>query len=225
MKKNLLRLTPFLFAILLLAGLLSFLSCYNKGEEISIQSMVYDPVLKKPLSGVLVSISSKKVSSGIYTNGYQKLASATTDNSGAFSFVVPKEKTESYKFVFAKDQYFENEVILDPELVEKNSFYGGYFELNPQAGIQLRVRNQNPWDNQDQVSWKIMNPGISCYECCNSNMLKGNGNTFDTTHVCKLVGNKNLIIFVSSTKNGTTTIDYDTVWCPVFTTTQHNIFY
>lgn len=203
---------------------LSLSSCYKKDQEIRLEGSISDPVLGIPLSGVSLVLSSNKVSSGIYSSGYTEITQVISDAQGKFILVFNKEKTDSYRFLLTKTSYFEQESIISaPDIEQSNTNLK--FTLKPKAGLKLRIKNTNPWDNFDLISWQINNATQTCFQCCNNTINKGYGSNFDTTITCNTIGNKSLVITSSSTKNGSTLIRIDTVFCPVFQTTQHNIFY
>lgn len=215
-----------LLLLLTLVVLLSWpMACRKKTQEINISGQVYDPVLNKPVGNTLVKLSAKRIVSGVYSSGYQLLGTATTDQNGAFGMIISKEKTDNYRFVATADHYFNLERIITPDEVESSDNYSIKLDILPASVLELHIKNTNPFDNQDLVSWQISNATPECSDCCTNKIIKGYGNKFDTTLTCKLLGNRAYTIMYSSTKNNSTLIRTDTLYMPVFQTVQHNIFY
>lgn len=211
------------FFVIAIAGF--FYSCKKDKNKITINGAVYDPDIKTYVSNAHVTISSIRISSGVYNSNYTDIATTITDGSGNFSFEFDKEKSAAYRFYIFKDNYFDNTIDIPDADIVPGTPYAPVFNIHPKAYLKLHVKNSAPWDSDDFIAYFYTSGYLSCYECCSNIMHKGYGQFYDTTSKCKTYGSQNVTINWHVTKMGIDIVYADTVFCTPFDTTFHEILY
>lgn len=207
--------------ILFLLTIVVSFSCKKDDNKIKIKGNVYDPQLKETVSGAFVSISSSKVSGGVYNPNYVEITSTTTDGSGNFEMEIAIGKVGGYKLFINKDQYFENEVEITPEAMEANDTYTGSYNIYPEAWINLHVKNVGFY--YDEIRYHFSKGALQCSQCCSSEWITGTGYSYDETTNCRVYGNSYVEINYITKKGNDTYNNTDSVYCEAFKTTNHEI--
>ncbi len=216
----------------LLIGLISFAfivflySCRkNKAQEIVIYGNVYDPNTNMAVSNATVRLMVTSFSGSIYTSGYSDLIVTTTDESGNFVMEFLSQQTDNYKIRISAFGYFMESYIEDAELINNAASHSLQYNLYPEAYIRLFVRNTNPFDSLDMISYYYTSALPACNDCCNNTVFKGFGENFTDTILCRLYGNQDVELQWNVTKNNQTTIQTEQIYCPASDTTEYTILY
>ncbi|MCF8298405.1 MAG: carboxypeptidase-like regulatory domain-containing protein [Saprospiraceae bacterium] len=207
--------------ILILLIFISSFSCKKDDNKVKIKGNVYDPQLNQAVSGAYVSISSSKITGGVYNPNYVEITSTTTDASGNYEMEITIEKVGGYKLFINKDKYFENEVLITTEAMEANDTYSGTYDIYPEAWINLHVQNVGFY--YDEIKYHFAKGALQCSQCCNSEWVTGIGYSYDETTNCRVHGNSYIEINYLTKKGNDTYNNTDSVFCKVFETTNHEI--
>jgi hypothetical protein len=219
------KIIPFLLIIFLVICIAN-VGCKKKQNKISIRGYLFDPKQNISVAGALVTISSSKISSGVYNSNYQDIATTTTDASGNFSFDFTEAATSGYRFYIRKDKYFDYTVDVSADDITHEQAYTPTFNLYPEAYLKLEVKNTTPYDSADFISFRMTTGFLECYQCCTNTIFKGYGETYDTIMKCKTYGSSTVTLNWTVTKNALPPINHNqNVYCTPYDTTFYQISY
>ncbi|HOY33170.1 MAG TPA: carboxypeptidase-like regulatory domain-containing protein [Bacteroidales bacterium] len=218
----------FRFHIVLYIILLSIIVSCNKDKKntIHIEGRVYDPNTAAYVQGAEVSFAASKLSSGgVFSSGYEVIATTVTDALGTFVFDFVNDKYAGFQIRISKPQYFGLfKDISTSEIVPEITFSPTY-NIYPVAYIDLKIRNAMPFDTSDFISYYFSSGWLGGYDCCDNTIMQGHGADFTDTVLCKTHGNQNVTLTYNVTKEGTTLLHTTTLYCPAFDTTYFIINY
>ncbi len=216
-------------SIFLLILSLTFISISCKKDSkniIRVEGKVHDPNTNEYVAGANVVLAASKLTSGgIFSSGYEDIATMTTDASGSFSCEFKEEKFSGYRITISKDHYFGySEDLTTSDLVAGNTFSPTY-SIYPECFINMQVRNLIPEDTNDHISYSFSSGWISCYECCDNTLFHGYGLYYSDTIICRTYGNQNVTVTYNVTKGGNTLLHTLNHYCNAFDTTKFIISY
>jgi hypothetical protein len=197
----------------------------NKAQEILINGRIFDPNSNKAVSNATVRLQVTSFSGSIYTSGYSDLIVVTTDESGNFVMDFLSQQTDNYKISITAPNYFMETYIEDAEKINNTSTHSLQYNLYPEAYIKLFVRNTNPFDSLDMISYSYNSAMPACNDCCNNTVFKGYGEQYTDTILCRLYGNQDVELQWNVTKDNQTTIQTQQIFCPASDTTEYTILY
>lgn len=207
--------------------LLITVSC-NKDEKnkIHIEGKIYDPNTEEYVSNVLVTISASKLSSGgIFSSGYDEIASITTDANGTFIFDFQEDKFAGFRITAIREGYFNFfKELSTSEIIPGTTFLPTYY-LYPVCYIDMKIKNIAPYDENDLISYSFTSGWLGGFECCDNTIHQGSGENFSDTVFCKTYGNQYVTVTYNVTKEGNTLLFTQTKYCQAFDTTYFNIQY
>jgi len=214
------KIIPFLLIIFLVICFAN-VGCKKKQNKISIRGYLFDPKQNISVAGALVTISSSKISSGVYNSNYQDIATTTTDASGNFSFDFTEEATAGYRFYIRKDKYFDYTVDVSADDITHEQAYTPTFNLYPEAYLKLGIKNIAPADSTDAITYYLTSGFLECYQCCTNTYFHGYGVSYDTVMKCKTYGSN--MATVNYIVNGT--LHIQNIFCTPYDTTFYQINY
>jgi hypothetical protein len=200
------------------------LSC-KKDNNLIIKGKVYDPNLKKYLSEVNIILKGNGVVSGVYTQGFQQIASVVTDIDGCFSVEIEKDRSDKFILIFSKDSYFSKEYEFSASVFNINNTFEKDFEIMPLGYVNVHLYNEYPFDSEDKVVYYFTNTQEECMDCCVNNSSIGMGEVYDTNFTCKFYGNSYIYFARSVTKDSNTNVYIDSLYCKAFSTETYDIPY
>lgn len=219
------KINTFFPLIMILLMCIAGAGCEKKQNTISIRGNVFDPMQNIAVANALVTISSSKITSGVYNSSYQDISITTTDASGNFSLDFTEEKSAGYRFYIRKEKYFDYTVDISANDITHEQTYTPNFNLYTVAYLKLEVKNTNPYDSADFISYRFTTGFLECYQCCTNTMFKGYGKTYDTIMKCKTYGNNTVSLNWIVTKNGIPINHNQNVFCTPNDTTFYQISY
>ena len=212
-----------LFSVFLIFSILACcISCKKDNKNIiRIAGKVRDPNTNVYVSNAEVVLAASKLSSGgIFSSGYEDIASMTTDNNGTFSCEFAEEKFSGYRITISKDHYFGfTTELTTSDLVAGNTFSPTY-SIYPECFVWLEVNNTMPADTNDKIMYGFSSGWVNGPGCCDNSLFYGYGMNFTDTLVCKTFGNQNVTITYNVTKSGQTLGHTLTKYCNAFDTTR-----
>jgi hypothetical protein len=98
---NKVKLFSFVFFII---AVILFSSCRKNDKNIiRVEGMVYDPNTNEYVQNASVILSASKLNSGgIFSSGYEDIATMTTDGSGTFACEFKEDKFAGFRFTISK---------------------------------------------------------------------------------------------------------------------------
>ena len=212
------------YLVLILLSLLIFGGCKNDKRVITISGIVNQANPEGKLEGVAVDLFSQKTETGTFSYNFEKQATTISDADGAFKFEFEFSYYSAFKLVLSKDLYFsiskefETEVLTDDKYFDEFNMYTG-------AYIRFHIVNQNPFDNNDKVLYRIENFNVECDGCCPSEFRSFEGYNIDETFECKVYGNEEYTIEFITIKNDLQTFPVRSVYCPAFETSNVELIF
>jgi len=205
--------------------LLSSVSCdKDKKNSIHVEGKIYDPNSVSYVDGAEVIIAASKLSSGgIFSSGYEDIASTTTDASGTFIFDFLEDKFAGYQIRVAKPQYFSCIKDVSTSEIQPGITFSPTYNIYPVGYINLKIRNAMPFDTNDFVSYSFTSGYLNGNSCCGNAISQGHGLYFADTIFCKTHGNQDVTVTYNVTKSGSTHVYTQTHYCSAFDTTYFNI--
>jgi hypothetical protein len=205
--------------------ILSIGSCKKNTDYLKINGSIYNPANQSHISNVDINLFAKGVSSGVYSAGFNQIATTTSNQQGFYEILIPKEKSDLYRLHVHKPEYFTKTIEFSANVFTQQNTYVQNIELHSSGYIQLRIVNAYPFDEEDVVVFYFTNTNEVCIDCCSNSSNKGLGPQFDTTIVCKFYGDSYVHFLRSVKKNNQTNIYTDSLFCPAFSVSEYVIQY
>lgn len=195
-------------------------------NSIHVEGKIYDPNTSVYVGGAEVIIAASKLSSGgIFSSGYEDIASSVTDANGTFVFDFTEDKFAGYQIRVSKPQYFSLIKDIPTTDIQPGITFSPTFNMYPIGYINLKIRNALPYDTNDFVTYSFTSGYLGGSDCCNNTIIQGHGIFFADTLFCKTYGNQNVTVTYNVSKNGTTHVYTQTKYCSAFDTTNFIIDY
>ncbi len=215
------------FSLLLIFVLVPFFcfinSCKKKDALITIKGTVTNSGNQFGVSSVNVKIFSKELDNNTFSNSFKLLKSSTTDASGGYHFEFEYRNALEYKIEISSQNYFNYTNIINPDDLKVNETNTLNIELDPKSTLKLRIRNQIPQNNQDNIVFNSLNS--NCDLCYNPAVFSFNGLSVDTTIIYNTLGQRYWKYAYYVTKNSFTQSYNDSVYCTPGDTAMISIFY
>ncbi len=206
--------------------LILFSSCSKEQyEPVTISGTVIDEQQAIPVQNVTVKLKVQKLESGAYNANYSTLMALPTNKDGKFTFTFKASYYASYKLILEKDNYFDKEIEINPDLIVKGQDYNEDYYITPAAWLSVHILNLYSYDETDSFSYSLSGDLPLCMECCTGTMQTYEGMSIDNTSVCKVKGNSDISIIWTKTKNHITESGIATVFCAVFDTSSYDLSY
>ena len=208
MKNNLI--TLILFSVLLL----SLGSCDDNTPEILPHTIVKGRVLEygtnEPVAGAKVNLLGGEWSLGGSFGSIQD--TFVTDADGYYEFTFKPKEDYIYYLDAEKEQYWDFIPTLDFSDYKENNLD---IVLDPEAYLELHVKNVNPFDNQDRIHSSFGGNSPDDYY----------GMSVDIFRRETVRGNRNINLTWGVVKNSEITEYWDTIYCPAYDTTLYEVLY
>ncbi|MFA6482540.1 MAG: hypothetical protein WCW62_08190 [Bacteroidales bacterium] len=216
-KKTLVR--ESLLVILLAA---TFLYGCKKDSSIEVSGVITDPNQTIPVENARVELWTQQIDSGIFSANYVLQGTATTGPDGLFHFIIDKKNYTGIRLIFSKDKYYGWQAELN---VNSENNYHAEYQLLPQAQLQIRVKNNEPFNTADYFEFRILNGYTGCEECCHGEKYQFTGMEVDQTINCRTAGHQDILIQWSSRKSGEQVYKTETYFIMEFETTVIEFLY
>lgn len=209
--KSTLLLTGFIF-------LFAFSFCKKKGTEIEYQFniKIKDYYNQTPVENVSVSIYSKSINSGTFSNTYSLGGSEKTESNGIAQLSLKFGALESIKIDTEHSDYFKTSTLYNPDDFSTENENNIEISLKQKGHLKIRVRNAFPFDAYDKLILNTLNS--DCSECVKFTSLSFEDVAVDTTLSGQVVNNRFYKYQYIITKNGSTISHIDSTLCDQDTT-------
>jgi len=214
------------YILLFLLALLFSAGCRkDKNGMFSITGRITDQASGHGVETAKIRLSASKIQTGVYNSNFEDLFTVFTNVSGDYSAEVKLEKTTAYRLNISKEDYFEYSEDISPDKFLKGENYIMNYNIIPVGYIKLRAVNISPYDSNDLISYRFTDGYMNCNKCCNNNIIKAYGTSFDSTFVCKAAGGSQLTLTWNVIKNNQSSYTTSTINCPAFDTVYFQISY
>lgn len=212
--------------ILFLLIIICIFSCKKKADEkMTVSGQVKDPFQKINIENVSVNLYTKKIESGTWNASYTLLQSGNTDENGHFSFSFDAIRASNYKINLSKAKYFDSEIEINPENVETGKDFNQDYVFYSEAYLKINIKNYYPYNDQDQISFKISKGFLNAEGCCRDTLSTYTGANVNQFKKCKVYGSQMITFEWIVTKHNTPIFHKDSILSVPFDTTNYNIFY
>ena len=189
----------------------------------SISGRVSDADEGTALDGVSILIEKQVVQNGIFGNTYQTALTTMTNADGSYSGSWPRENFAALRLSAKKNQYIPIELALDIDQLEANQATTKEIALYKEAFASMHFLHTSGTAN-DRLSFTFLNANFNC-NCCSNGWKVIEGSAVDTSFTCRVYGNRWLKYQVQTSIGFTDSSYVDSIFCPAFVTTQHDIHY
>lgn len=208
---------------ILLSLLLIFLiSCDQDTQQIVIQGKLSDPDQGIAVSGAEITLKVIEMANGSWSQNYITKASTTSGEDGSYFFEIPFFYTISYKLEISKSNYFHETIELEENEFDNHSCTRD-ITLHPKASLKIHLKNDFPFNNQDNIRYRIVNWNPPYEDCCPSTYTEFTGMNIDETVECTVIGSRTYTIEYTYTRNNNTNAGLKTVFCEAFQTNSVEI--
>lgn len=212
--------------ILCMCALIVLPACKKDNiDSLSVAGKVRDGRNNNGLSAATVKFKEKVLEGGAFNSSFQTAAETSSSGNGDYSMDFERKNAVEYQIEFSKDGYFTKTIDINPEDISLDQAYIQNATINAEAEIELRIVNQNPWNNQDEIRFRYLNAIFEDCLCCNNDFIVLEGTEVDSTKNCQIYGDFLIKYVYEVTKSDTTITTVDSLFCPAFTTTQILIAY
>ncbi|WP_343786697.1 hypothetical protein [Wandonia haliotis] len=194
-------------AFLILFSLFS--SCKKDVIEFTIEGTISDSSLGGGLQSGTIKLFKIPAGGGLP----DLVTSVTSDATGKYSITFQRDKSEEYRIVFEKSDYFSEEFTIYFSQLSTNEAYVHNFSVEARSEIKWIIRNVNPQNTADQVTIQKLNGRTDCEDCCPITSYEYTGSVYNDTLSCAVAGNKYVRFYIV---NLATEIHLDSVLCPSF---------
>lgn len=209
-----------------IALILLFSACSNDTKtKITISGTVNDPELGTPVEGVHVVLYSQKMVNGSWSFNYNQEDSLFTDADGSFQFELEFNYNPAFKLEFDRDQYFPFTYEIPPDEMTGGTSFNSQFELHSRSTINIHLKNNFPFDENDLIKFRIIDWNKSCATCCYTDFYEYVGSDVNITESCELIGESTYTIEYIWVKNGNQNVSMKEVFCPAFGSASVDITY
>jgi hypothetical protein len=205
--------------------MIMFLSCRKESDRIIIAGKVMDTTGTATIADVEMELARTEIAGSTYSAGYKSLANCCSGSDGSYWFETTFAKTVSYRIKTKKAGYFDNENFIPGSVVLVDDVYNMNVYMQPTARISIRVKNQNPYNQNDSIAWWYGGHLYNCEDCCSDIHFFKKGSSVDTTITCTTAGNRWARIQYAYRKSTNHYYVSDSVYCPAHQTTLYEITY
>ncbi len=199
------------------------LFCKKKEDTLIISGNAINEQMGQPVAGMSIALYAKTVTDGTWNTQFSLIATQSTESDGSFTFKFKKVRVSEFKLIFSKNGYFQDEYIIQPDLVVAGEDYHSNYPVHFEAWLKLIFKNNPPSSPNDIVSYRFLKGSATCPSGCNDSLTYLYGANIDTYHICKLYGSQNAVIEWNYSSNYSHQQHIDSVWAQPGDTTIHNI--
>ena len=220
------KLLKFILTFFLFSCLSFFiLFCKKKDDKNTISGCIINQQTGQPVSGVRTELFAKTITNGTYSNQYSSIAYQLSQSDGNFSFTFDNMRVSEYKLTFSKTDYFIDENIINPNLIETGSNYNNNYYIHAEAWLKIFIKNNPPTAANDVLSFRLKNGYTNCTNGCSDSLQYFYGASIDTYHICKLYGSQNAVLEWNYSNLSNHQQHFDTIWIQPADTTVCYINY
>ena len=211
--------------VLMCALCFLFVHCEDDTRMLTISGTVSDPKAGTVLEDVEISLFTQKTSTGTFSFNFEEEAVTTTDADGYFAIELEFDYYTAYRLDFSKGFFFGKSVEFGNDDFGGDDSYVNDFELMPGSTLHFHIVNQNPFDANDEVKYRIKDWDGDCQECCPGIFKSFVGNSVNEEFTCNVFGGENYVIEFVTIKNGATTSPVRNVFAESFQTIDVELYY
>ncbi len=209
----------FVFIVTFLIG-----SCKKETDvNYVLRGQVRDADENSGIADAEIIVEKQVVQSGVYGNTYQNALTTTTAANGNYEGNWPRENFAALRLVAKKTNYIPAFILLDIDAFEVDKEITQDVELYKEAFTTFRFTHTNG-NSSDRLSFTFLNANFNC-NCCANGWKTWQGASIDTSFTCRVYGNRWLKYQVQTQVGFADSSFVDSIYCPAFVTTTHDINY
>lgn len=215
---SIIRSSLVLFVLILIA------SCKKNTEvNYSLQGRVTDADDGVALPGAEITVEKQVVQNGVFGNTYQTALITSTNADGNYEGSWPRENFAALRMLTKKSNYITNTITLDVEEFSADNAVTQNVALYKEAFTTFRFTHANGIAS-DRLSFTFLNADFNC-NCCANGWKTWQSASVDTSFTCRVYGNRWLKYQVLTQVGFVDSSFVDSIYCPAFITTTHDIHY
>jgi hypothetical protein len=176
-----------------------------KEVKYKIYGTISNSINNNPINDAEVRLSAQILNEGTFNNSFQFLETQSTNSEGYYEFNIDKELFNSMKVQFDKELYGSQEEEINPESIDPIEGFEVSMELEPLAFVNLKVKNINPFNDEDQLVFRYTTSYFPQCACCNNQYQYFTGTGVDTVVSCTIIGETQLDYYYSIFRGGAST--------------------
>lgn len=214
--------TSFKYIALIISILLIVNSCKKQTETLDINGLISEND-EGILNDVTVKLFIKEVSNSTWNNSYL-LHETISSNDGSYQFTIENKVYISFKLEVSKSGFYTETIEFITDDFTNNTYHKN-FNIYPQGTLQIHIKNANPVNQDDNMTYNLVGNMPTTYQCCDNEDVFFNGIEIDEIKTCKVFGNYNIPIKWSTFKANTFKEYFDTIYTIKNDTTYYEILY
>ena len=213
--------------VLLFILVTAILSSCDKSTEGSliIRGNISDSRNGFAIGNAEVIIKQQLLEGGSFNSNFVTAIQGNSASSGAYELEFERENSAAYRLELEKDGYFSKRYDINPDDIRPGVPYTKNGTLVSRATLHLRLFNDMPFNNEDRIRFRHLNANFDDCPCCDNDFIVLEGNDADSIISCDLHGDFQIKYVWEVTKNDTTIIYVDSLFCPAFMETELEINY
>jgi 5-hydroxyisourate hydrolase-like protein (transthyretin family) len=158
--------------------MLVLVACRKKDLEFTFSGVITDSTFGVTASNVTVRLFTKPIGAN---EQFEKQLVTAAD--GKYELVIPRERIESVRLSFVKDNYFREDVVLQFATLQVNTPNQADVELVAKGWVKFVVKNDPPTAPDDEFKMLKYRGRSDCDDCCPNGFSYFYG-SIDTSFVC-----------------------------------------
>jgi 5-hydroxyisourate hydrolase-like protein (transthyretin family) len=166
-----------------------------------------------PASAIDLELERRVLENGVLNGNYQAVGSATSDAQGLAHFFFNRVNALDYQLNLVSTDWFARSDFIQPDAFLESSEVEHTTEATPRGTLHIRLVNTFPFDEDDKVQFRTLNPPGEYLTCSNA-WETHLGMDVDVERTCDVEADRYLAYRYHVTRNGELTEHLDSLWVP-----------
>ncbi len=216
--------SPYTISIISLV-ILMFLGCKSDSDnELIIQGVAHDSRQNIRIENATIKLSRQVLSNGTFNSSFELVEEQQSTSDGGFLFEFDRKNVVEYKIETSKSDYLSRTILINPDLVKPGEIFFEGIEMISLATVNVRLKNDSPFDVEDEIIFQNVNTNYDC-DCCDNSIIVLGGMSVDTSITCSIYGDTWHRYLYTVTKDGSSETLIDSIFCNALQETSFEINY
>lgn len=164
-----------------------------------------------PLNEMDLELEQRILQNGVLNGNYQWIGSATSDETGLASFQFERFNALDYQLNLLEADWFQRSEQINPDDFIETNEVSIVIHATPKGTVRIQLINAAPNDENDQISFRLLNsPGE--YPTCSNDWDSYTGLNVNVERTCDIEADRYLPFRYTVFKNGETLETVDSIW-------------